>query len=58
MERQLKRIHTQLQTLRQKEARGVKLSSEEQSQLKQLAEERDALASQIVFHTPNPSPPR
>lgn len=55
MERQLKHIHSKLQMLRQKEASGAKLSTEEQSQLKQLATERDELASRIVFHTTNAS---
>ncbi|MGC1954450.1 MAG: hypothetical protein WA970_18135 [Gammaproteobacteria bacterium] len=50
MERQLKRIHIEMQTLRKKEAGGMKLSCEERSRLEQLAVERDELASRIVFH--------
>lgn len=49
MERQLKRIHVEMQMLRNKEASGIELSREEQSRLEQLASERDELARHILF---------
>jgi predicted DNA-binding protein len=40
-----------MMTLRNKAASGIRLSREEEYRLKHLAEERDELASRIVFHT-------
>jgi hypothetical protein len=57
MERRLKQIHAEMNELRSKEASGIRLSREEQSRLEQLAEERDKLASRIVFHTYQPQSP-
>ena len=51
MERQLRRIHAKMTTLRRKQASGITLSREEQARLEQLAEERDDLASRIAFPT-------
>jgi len=51
MERRLKQIHAEMMALRTKEANGAQLSLEERSRLQALADERDDLASQIVFHT-------
>lgn len=50
MEHRLKQIHAEIVALRNKEASGGQLSRKEQSRLQQLAEERDDLASRIVFH--------
>lgn len=51
MYRRLKQIYFEIKSLREKEASGTTLSREEQTRLAQLAEERDDLASRIVFHT-------
>jgi len=50
MEHRIKQIHAEITALRNKAANGIKLSQEEESRLEQLAEERDELASRIVFH--------
>lgn len=51
MERRLKQIHAEMKVLRSKEANGIQLSKDERGRLEELAEERDELASHIVFHT-------
>ncbi len=51
MERRVKQIYFEIKALKEKEANGTRLSSEEQARLEQLADERDDLASRIVFNT-------
>jgi hypothetical protein len=50
MEPRIKQIHAEMVALRNKEARGIKLSAEERSRLQQLASERDNLAFALPAH--------